>query len=108
MKRIELKLEKPIDSVTLFREIIGRAAPDRPFSLDEMRKRVRILNAFDRLIPDAPYLDLEDADYDVLMSAVVTTPYNIATAQVLAIVDAVIDAKAPPMPDPPVVTDNPA
>lgn len=98
MKRIDLLSREPISSAALFREVIGNAGAGRPFGLDEMRKRVRILNALDLLAADATALDLEDADYDVLKSALETTPYNIASAQVLAIVDAVLDAKSPTPP----------
>lgn len=99
MKRVELVSGEPISSVALFREVVGNAGAGRPFGLDEMRKRVRILNALDLLAPDAAALDLEDADYDVLKSALETTPYNIASAHVLSIVDAALNAKAPPSPE---------
>lgn len=99
MKRVDLMSGEPISSMALFREVIGNAPAGRPFALDEMRKRVRILSALDLLAADATSIDLEDADYDVLKSALETTPYNIASAHVLAIVDAALNAKAPPTPE---------
>lgn len=99
MKRIALISKPPHDSAAIFTSVLGHAPLGQPFNLEEVRKRVRVLDIIEKLPEASEYLDLEDADHAVLANALRTTPYNIASAQVLAIVDAALDAKAPPVED---------
>lgn len=61
---------------------------------DDMRKRVRILDALDR-DEKGPGLVLEDADHAVLRSLVADFPFSGASRDLLTIIDDVLDAKAP-------------
>jgi hypothetical protein len=61
---------------------------------DEMRQRVRILDALER-DKDAPGLQLEDAEHGMLQRLINDFPFSIAHRDLLQIIDDVNEAKPP-------------
>lgn len=64
--------------------------------VDEVRQRVRILDALNAQDENGPGLLLEDADHDLLKRLINQFPFGMANADLLRIIDDVLDAKAPP------------
>lgn len=62
--------------------------------IDEMRRRCRILDAVEK----APVTGIliEDADHDHLVALLKDFDFGVAHAELLAIIDAILEAKAPP------------
>jgi hypothetical protein len=74
---------------------VANLSPSRPISVDEMRRRVRILDALEKA--DDTLL-LEDADHAILKAAVEAFPFNVADAGLLRIVDDILEAGEPAAP----------
>lgn len=91
MKIIKLRNEK-VKAADIINQVAG-LSPARAISIDEMRKRVRILEAIEALKPDAVELFLEDADCDVLINAMNGFPWSGASRELLAVIDDVLGAK---------------
>ena len=64
-------------------------APERGYTLEQMRRGVKIL---DRLDSESP-LVLEEAEWAFLVDRIQNTQWRVATALVLAMVDKVLDAQ---------------
>ena len=65
-------------------------------SIDEMRKRVRVLDAIENN-KDPVALLLEDADHATLAEALKVVPWSVSTKELLMIIDAALNAGAPPV-----------
>jgi hypothetical protein len=81
-----------VNSVSLLKLVAGNS-PQRPLSIEEMRRRVRIIDALEGCEPHAESLLLEDDDAKALVSAVETFPWSAASKAVLTIVDDVLNAE---------------
>mgnify|MGYP000901203918 CR=1 FL=1 len=64
-------------------------------NLDDMRKRMRVLDALDAADPTG--VSIEDADHKVLVDAVKAFPFVRLSKGLLQICDDIIEAKAPPV-----------
>lgn len=61
-------------------------------SIDDMRLDVRLLDAVEKVKPDATEMDLEDADWNRLCAKLKHYPFAFANRQLLAIIDDILNA----------------
>lgn len=94
MKVIPLRDLSGLKTIEVIRAVIER--PPNGANVSEVRARCRVLDALDKLAPDAERLILEDADHQTLARAVNNFQFGAATREILMIADDVIDAKEPP------------
>jgi hypothetical protein len=78
-------------------EAVLRYGGREGIAFDEMRKRSRVWDALDAN-RDPCGLLLEDADADLLISLIKRFPFANASREVVRMVEAITDAKAPPAP----------
>lgn len=90
MKTIQLR-ESPIKSVEIIRPVVER--PPQGANVGEIRARCRVLDALDALTPDSLVLTLEDADYATLTRAVNGFQFGLASKDLLAVLDDILEAK---------------
>lgn len=98
MRTIPLRCAENFKTSDVIRQVIER--PFQGISLDELRKRVRVLDAVDAA-GDADALTLEDADYTTLAGAIQTMQFSMASKPLLSIIDEILNAApagSPPQP----------
>lgn len=64
--------------------------------VDELRKRVRLLDAVEAAPDDAAGIEIEDADQELMARLMSEYPWALASRDLLTIIDDVVQAKAPP------------
>jgi hypothetical protein len=102
MKKIRLRGEsitssgERITSLSILR-LVAMNSPGRAIGVDEMRKRVRILDALESLPRDAEYLLLEDDDANMLSDAIGMFPWSSASKSLLNIIDDVLRSEVAPV-----------
>jgi len=89
MKRITLRTDGKQNSKEVFRAV-AEHSPQKPISVSEMRKRVKLLDVLDAALGDS--IVVEDAEWQVLKDIMESFPWSQATKQLLAIIDDVINA----------------
>lgn len=94
MKQIDLSKLPPFENVNIKDVLkqVSEQSPQRVLTLDEMRRRIHIMDAIDKL-DDGGMLTLEDADHKVLVDAVSTFPWNRAHRSLVAMIDAITNAE---------------
>ena len=103
MKKIKLRPEmvangERINSTSLLR-LVTMSSPTRALSVEEIRHRVRILDALDAAQQQGgDMLTLEDADHKVLCLAIENYPWSQATRPLLTIIDDVLKPDVAPAP----------
>jgi hypothetical protein len=110
MKKIRLRTDlyngtEKISSATILRMVAGNS-PQKPLSIDEIRRRVRVLDALDEAKGGDSFV-LEDEDHKVLQAAVENFPWTSASKALLTIVDDVVSAEAAKPPAMKLVEDKP-
>lgn len=91
MKRITLRAGgKVFNSVDVFKQV-AEHSPQRPFTIEEMRKRVKLLDAIDAATGDT--LVVEDAEHELLKKALQEFPWNRADRELLKIIEDGIEAR---------------
>jgi hypothetical protein len=93
MKAIALRETPGLKTSEIIKTVLER--PAQGVNVGELRARCRVLDALDRVPPDATRINLEDADHDTLVRAVNTFVFGLASKELLAIVDDILEAKAP-------------
>jgi hypothetical protein len=83
-----------VNSRDLFK-IVATQAPNGTRGMDEVRARLRILDALEKCLPDDPGITLEDQDWSTLKALVTSYPYVLVNQQLGAIIDDVENASAP-------------
>lgn len=96
MKYIKLHTFKDMNSLDVFTMAV-KFSQQKGVSIDEMRKRVRVLDAIETNT-DKVALVLEDADHKTLLEGLNEVQWSVSSKEVLTIIDEVINAKAPPAP----------
>ena len=78
--------------------LVASNSPHKPLPVDEIRKRVRIIDALDGVTPENTngYFMLEDDDHKALVTAVNDFPWATASHTLLTIIDDVIGAETMP------------
>lgn len=89
MKTIPLREDGEIKSRDVIAQV-AKYAGKEGINVDEMRRRIRILDALDAATGDA--LQLEDADHAVLVRALKGFPFAVAHRDLLRIVDDIEEA----------------
>ena len=100
MKRITLRSEmvsgnERVSSAAVLR-LVTANSPQKPLGVDEMRRRVRVLDTLDALPIDAASIDLEDEDVKTLIGAIESFPWASANKNLLMIIDDVLGAETLP------------
>lgn len=103
MKRVMLGLvfiggspQKAAD--VLLSLVKGTPVGSAGMTVGEMRQRMRLVDRLEtEELANFEHADLEDADYEVLKRCVEGGSYTIADRGLLRVLDAVLDAKAPPV-----------
>lgn len=90
MKFIPLK-DGNIKTRMIIDAVVSQAANGA--RLDEIRRRVRIIEALEKA--DGDTLHLEDADHSLLVKLINEFSFAIARPELVTILDEIIDAKAP-------------
>jgi hypothetical protein len=70
-------------------------SPAKPISIEEMRRRVKVLEGLEAMGPNDTELILEDGDHKILKDALENFPWNAANRTLLNVIDDVLDAKPP-------------
>lgn len=65
------------------------SVPRDGFAPDEMRKRLKVLDAFDKLVPKATKLELEDAEMETLKTCMAEMKWAVLSPDILKLTDAV-------------------
>ena len=103
MKLIPLRATPNMQTVAVIKLVMER--PPNGTNADDMRKRVRVLDALDALDKAAEAspaaLLLEDADHALLAGAARGFTFGVASRELLEILDDIFDARPPPPPAPP-------
>ena len=95
MKAITLRTEpKEWATKPLIKQVI-EVSPNRALTIDEIRKRTRVLDKLDELAPDATALILEDADHATVVGALRDFPFNVANKHLLRVIDDIFEAETP-------------
>jgi hypothetical protein len=82
---------KPDLSTKTILTLVVSNSPNKAIDVNEMRKRVTILEALDQAKEGGIYL--EEADHKVLVEAITTFPWSQANKTLLTIIDDVINAE---------------
>src|SRR5260370_170606 len=83
LKTVPLRESPSLKTVEIIKAVLER--PTQGAVVSELRARCRVLDALDRVPPDATELYLEDADHDTLVRAVNTFVFGLASKELLAI-----------------------
>ena len=94
MKAIPLRESPGLKTSEIIKTVLER--PAQGVNVGELRARCRVLDALDRVPPEATRMYLEDADHDTLARAVNTFVFGLASKGLLVIVDDILEAKPPP------------
>lgn len=97
MKKIKLRRDlmagnEKISSLTILRLVAG-SSPQKALSVEDMRRRVRILDALDEVPHNGDVLVLEDEDVTALTEAIEGFPWASANKSILNIIDDVLGAE---------------
>lgn len=97
MKKIKLRRDpmagnEKISSLTILRLVAG-SSPQKALTVDDMRRRVRILDALDEVPHNGDTLVLEDEDVKALVDAIEGFPWASANKSILTIIDDVLGAE---------------
>ncbi len=91
MKAIPLRESPGLKTSEIIKTVLER--PAQGVNVGELRARCRVLDALDRVPPEATRMYLEDADHDTLVRAVNTFVFGLASKELLVIVDDILEAK---------------
>jgi predicted aconitase len=89
MRKITFNTDEAFNELETARAIIG-AAPQKGYTIQEVRKALRVLEALDA----GPEITLEDADWSFLNQRVSETPWRVASPAVVAFCDKIGEAQA--------------
>lgn len=90
MRVIQLREDTPIKSSVLLGTVLG-TSPTNSITVDEIRKRVRILDLVENSTDGT--LVLEDSDYAFLNRLIQSFPFSVANKDLLSIIDTITEAK---------------
>lgn len=96
MKKIKLRKDdnEQLTTVGIIKLVAGNS-PNKPLGVDEMRRRVRILDVIEAVeSTTADHVFLEDEDAKALNVAIEGFPWSTANKQLLAIIDDVLKAES--------------
>lgn len=93
MKSIPLRDEAPFKSIEVITLVVKQPVQGQGINADDMRRRVRLLDALEKA--DGDSLLLEDADHAVLVRLINGFQFGTADRRLLQIIDDIADAKAP-------------
>ena len=93
MRYIELEKVGQWDTRSVLKQVMN--ASPRGMLLDEMRKRIKIMDMLDEMARVS--LDVEEDQFKLIVGAITNFPFGIAHKDLLAVIDGVIDAPTEPV-----------
>ena len=93
MKTIKIENKGKFNAVELIKTAVSVSSSG--MSLDQMRGRIRVLDAIDAMREGETRLILEDADYTALSEAINAQPWAIADRDLLAVIDNILTPEKP-------------
>ncbi len=96
MKAIHLRTDGELKTLDVIQVVARQPGTERGIDYENMRKRVRLLDAVSALPAGAQILLLEDADYAFLATLVKSFTYATAAPELFAIINSILEAKSPP------------
>lgn len=95
MRKIELKKEGTISPRHLLDAVVKSPSPGMAgIDYAEQRRRMRLLDAVEKIGDEGGTLELEDADFDLLARLLKVYPFQLASAELVRFIDSVCDAPA--------------
>jgi hypothetical protein len=92
MRKITLRnLDEKNSPKVILMTVMGNS-PVKAITVDEMRKRVKVIDALEKM-DDKGVILLEDAEYQVLLEAVNSFPWSQASYTLLGLIDDVVNAE---------------
>lgn len=88
MKTIRIKTEGKFKTTDVIKGAVGQAP--NGMNLTQMRSRIRVLDAIDKLKSGDKTLSLEDSDFNTLTEAINSQPWAIADRQLLAVIEGIL------------------
>lgn len=93
MRYIELKKVGNWDTRSVLKQVMNIAG--RGITVDEMRKRIKIMDMLDEMVRLS--LDVEDEQFKLIVAAVNSFPFGVAHKDLLAVIDGILEAPAEPV-----------
>jgi hypothetical protein len=93
MRYIELKKVGQWDTRSVLKQVMN--ASPRGMLLDEMRKRIKIMDALDEMARIS--LDVDEEQFKLLVGALSNFPFGFAHKDLLTIIDGVLEASTEPI-----------
>lgn len=88
MKTIRLRKGEKFPSIDVLKSVAELpSAESRGFGLEEIRRRMRLLDVIEKVPADAESLALEDADYEFLRMLYGRFPFALAHRDIVTIAD---------------------
>ena len=89
MKIIRLEAGVETRSAVFIKTALEHDGTGRGIPLDQMRRRLRMLDALEKAEAAGDSLTIEDADYDLLKSLYAVCPWNVARVDIVHTADAI-------------------
>lgn len=93
MKNIPLRNNENVNTKTVIIAVAKSPEPGKGITFAEMGKRIRIIDAMEKVNGEAVELQLEDADHELLVRLITVFPFGIADRELHEIISDVIAAK---------------
>ena len=93
MRYIELKKVGQWDTRSVLKQVMN--ASPKGMLLDEMRKRIKIMDALDEMARLS--LDVDEEQFKLITGALINFPFGVAHKDLLAVIDGVLEATAEPI-----------
>jgi hypothetical protein len=93
MKTIPLRNNERVNSKTVILAVAKSPEPGKGITFAEMGKRMRIIDAAERIADSDETFSLEDADHDLLVRLIQVFPFQIADRELHDIISDVVNAK---------------
>jgi hypothetical protein len=96
MKYVRLRLDDPqLNTLVILRVVANTQEPNKGITAEEMRSRIRLLDALDQANgkePSPTYLRFEDSDFNLLQKLMKTTQFAIVDRRIVEVADDVAGA----------------
>lgn len=95
MKSIPLNTDEKFKTREILKIVVSQPLPNQGITVDDMRRRCRILEVLEKLEDDSDVMLLEDADHAVLVRLMNGFQFGVADSRLLKVIDDVIGAVEP-------------
>ena len=96
MRHIALRKATSFSTIEVLKEVLLRPGP-QGVSVDEMRERLRLLELV-RAAEGMPVLELDNADYQLILTMLEGFRFGMVTKELVDIVDGILESSPPSRP----------